>query len=40
MTYDEVLNLLKKDEVLRSPYFFNLLSEKTNYYANVKAGKI
>jgi len=39
MTYDEVLSLLKKDDVIKSPYFFNLLSEKTKYSSNVKAGK-
>ena len=39
MTYDEVLNLLKKDTVLKSPYFFNLLAKKIKYPANIKAGK-
>jgi UPF0755 protein len=39
MTYDEVLTLIKKDAVLKSPYFFDLVSGKINYPANVKAGK-
>ncbi|HLK28720.1 MAG TPA: endolytic transglycosylase MltG [Puia sp.] len=39
MTYDEVVDVLRKDEVIKSPFFFKLLSDKTNYSSNVKAGK-
>ncbi len=39
MTYNEVLDQLDKDTVLKSLFFFKLLADKTNYAANVKAGK-
>ena len=39
MEYEEVLNLLQKDTVLKSPLFFKLLAKKIDYHANVKAGK-
>lgn len=37
--YENVLNLLKKDTVLKSPAFFKLLAKKIDYPLNVKAGK-
>lgn len=39
MTYEQVLNVLKKDTVLRSPRFFNLLAARMHYPENVRAGK-
>ncbi|MBS1975598.1 MAG: endolytic transglycosylase MltG, partial [Bacteroidetes bacterium] len=39
MSYDGLLDLLKKDTVIKSPYFFDLLSKQRNYPANIKAGK-
>jgi UPF0755 protein len=39
MDYGEVMNLLQKDEVLKSPLFFKLLAKKIDYPANIKAGK-
>ncbi len=39
MDYEEVLNLLNKDTVLKSPAFFKLLAKKIDYPSNVKAGK-
>ena len=37
--YGEVMDLLRKDTVLKSPLFFNLLAKRIDYPANVKAGK-
>ena len=39
MTYEQVQDLLKKDTVLNSPRFFNLLAQRLDYTENVKAGK-
>jgi len=39
MTYDEVLQLVKKDTVVRSPMFFNWLAKRMDYPTSVKAGK-
>jgi len=39
MSYDEVLQLLEKDTVIKSPTFFNWLAKRMEYPTNVKAGK-
>ncbi len=39
MNYAEVLDLLEKDTVLKSPAIFNWVAGKMDYPANVKAGK-
>ena len=39
MTYEQLLNLLKKDTVLVSPAFFNRVAERTDYPLEIKAGK-
>lgn len=39
MTYEQLLNLLKKDTVLESPAFFRLVSKSMHYPENVRAGK-
>lgn len=39
MTYEQVLNLMEKDTVLRSPRFFNLVAGRMHYPENVRAGK-
>ncbi len=38
-TYEEVLQQLEKDTVLRSPAMFNFVAARLSYPANVKAGK-
>jgi UPF0755 protein len=38
-TYEEVLQQLEKDTVLRSPAMFNFVAGRMGYPANVKAGK-
>jgi len=38
-TYEEVLQQLEKDTVLRSPAMFNFVAARMSYPANVKAGK-
>lgn len=39
MTYEQLLNLMKKDTVVASPSFFNLVAERMDYPPNLKAGK-
>src|SRR5260221_1409095 len=39
MNYGEVLDLLKKDTVLKSPGIFNWVAGRTGYPASVRAGK-
>ena len=39
MNYDEVMDLLKKDTVLKNPGIFELVAKKLDYPNNVKAGK-
>lgn len=39
MSYEEVLELLKKDTVVKSPAVFDLLAGRMGYRENVKAGK-
>src|SRR5882762_8772996 len=39
MNYDQLLALLEKDTVLKSPPFFNWVAGRTGYKQNVKAGK-
>src|SRR5258708_7774921 len=39
MNYAEVVDLLEKDTVLKSPAVFNYTAKRMNYPANVKAGK-
>lgn len=39
MDYEQVMILLQKDTVLKSPLFFKLLAKKIDYPENVKAGK-
>ncbi|HMH21779.1 MAG TPA: endolytic transglycosylase MltG [Puia sp.] len=39
MSYEQTLELLEKDTVLRSPAAFNWLAGRTGYRENVKAGK-
>lgn len=39
MSYDQVLELIKKDTVLKSSSFFKWLARRMDYPANVKAGK-
>jgi len=39
MTYEQVLDTLKQENVLRSPASFNFLAGRMDYPANVRAGK-
>ena len=39
MTYDQVLEEMEKDTVLRSPAIFNWTARRMDYPANIKAGK-
>ena len=39
MSYGEVLELLEKDTVVKSPNFFNFVANRLDYPANVRAGK-
>jgi UPF0755 protein len=39
MTYEQLLNLLKKDTVVASPSFFNWVADRMDYPPNLKAGK-
>lgn len=39
MSYEQVLDLLNKDTVLKSPFFFKFLAARMDYPRNVKAGK-
>ena len=39
MTYEQLMNLIKQDTVLKSPTFFNLMAARMNYPENMKAGK-
>ncbi|HEY4061226.1 MAG TPA: endolytic transglycosylase MltG [Puia sp.] len=39
MGYEQVMDLLEKDTVLRSPGFFGWMARRMDYPANVKAGK-
>ena len=39
MTYEQVVNLLEKDTVLRSPAAFRFLAARMHYPENVRAGK-
>jgi UPF0755 protein len=39
MTYEQVVNLLEKDTVLRSPTVFRFLAARMHYPENVRAGK-
>jgi UPF0755 protein len=39
MTYEQVLNGMKKDTVLASPTVFNWVAERMDYPENIKAGK-
>jgi UPF0755 protein len=39
MDYEEVMALMQKDAVLKSPLFFKLIAKKIDYPSNVKAGK-
>ena len=39
MSYGEVLELLEKDTVVKSPNFFNIVANRLDYPANVRAGK-
>lgn len=39
MNYEQVVALMEKDTVLRSPFSFNLLAGRMDYPQNVKAGK-
>jgi UPF0755 protein len=39
MSYGEVLELLEKDTVIKSPNFFNIVANRLDYPANVRAGK-
>jgi UPF0755 protein len=39
MNYDQVLDLLEKDTVLKRPAFFNWVAGRMDYKQNVKAGK-
>jgi UPF0755 protein len=38
-TYEQVLDTLKQEQVLRSPAFFNFMAERMDYPKNVRAGK-
>lgn len=39
MTYEQVLNLMEKDTVVRSPRFFRIVAGRMHYPENVRAGK-
>ncbi|GGA85611.1 endolytic transglycosylase MltG [Puia dinghuensis] len=39
MTYEQVLDTLKEENVLKSPAFFNFLAARMDYPQNVRAGK-
>lgn len=39
MTYEQLLNLIKQDTVVKSPAFFNLVAGRMHYPENIKAGK-
>ena len=39
MNFGELMNLLEKDKVIKSPRFFQLLAGKMDYPPNIKAGK-
>ena len=39
MSYGEVLEALEKDTVIKSPNFFNIVANRLDYPANVRAGK-
>ncbi len=39
MNYEEFLQLIRKDNVVKSPAAFNWLANRTDYPANIKAGK-
>lgn len=39
MTYEQLMNVLKQDTVVKSPTFFNLVAGRMNYPENMKAGK-
>lgn len=39
MNYEQVVALMEKDTVLKSPYFFTLMAGRMDYRQNVKAGK-
>src|SRR5882724_10218236 len=39
MSYEEVLQLIKKDTVISNPSIFNWLAKRMDYPTNVKAGK-
>ena len=39
MTYPQVLDTLKQENVLQSPSFFNWVAERMDYPQNVRAGK-
>ncbi|HWB94228.1 MAG TPA: endolytic transglycosylase MltG [Puia sp.] len=39
MTYEQVLNLMEKDTVLKSPAFFKLVARRMHYPESVRAGK-
>ena len=39
MNYDELLQLIEKDTVLKNPFVFKILSQRMDYPANMKAGK-
>ena len=39
MTYDQLRNLLQKDTVIKSPFFFNWVAARMDYPAGLKAGK-
>jgi len=39
MTYDQLRNLLQKDTVIKSPFFFDWVAARMDYPAGLKAGK-
>ncbi len=39
MDFEQEMELLKKDQVLQSPWFFQWLARRMDYPANIKAGK-
>ena len=39
MTYDQLLDTLKQDDVLKSPAFFNWVAARMDYPQNLRAGK-
>jgi UPF0755 protein len=39
MTYEQLINVMKQDTVVKSPTFFNLVAGRMNYPENMKAGK-